>query len=213
MNAVVTPVGPVTTQSDRRRALLVRHWAYNMTIVHDQGNVWPGFAYSPEEQDALRTIARRVPGTEYFAWMAMVVPLMLVVIGAVGTTCFGLITAVYGATTMPESLFFVWLALTMVTTLAVGMPLAMWPASILVGRWFKVANADLPGPGVTAHYLHKLWFQMSRMAVMFSAVVLTLCLFVPQRVWVISRLVLPVLGPAVSLLTAAYFLCRKPPAT
>jgi hypothetical protein len=209
MNAVVMQLRPLTTPGERRRALLVRHWAYNMTVVHDQGSLWPGFAYTPEEQEALRVIARRVPVTEYFAWVALIVPLMLLMIVVVGAACFGLISLSYGDRTISESLFVVWLALTMVTTLTLCVPLAMWPASMLVGRWFKVPSAELPDPDVTARYLHKLWFQMSRMAVLLTAVVLALCLFAPERFWVISRVMVPILGPAVSLLTAGYFLRRR----
>jgi hypothetical protein len=58
---------------ERWLALLVRYWAYNMSLIHRRGGSWPGFGYSDEERATLQSIAGKVPGLEYYVWLALVV--------------------------------------------------------------------------------------------------------------------------------------------
>jgi hypothetical protein len=87
----------------------------------------------------------------------------------------------------------------------------MLPAAALVGRWFNVPDAALPERALTSHYFHKLWFQITRVAVIALLVLIPLWLFVPadSKFFAISRLVLPLLSPAVAALTSAYYLSAR----
>lgn len=179
-----------------------------MTIVHDQGTVWPGFGYSQSEQDALRAIARRVPSFEFTVWIAFVVVFALT--GFAGLTLLG--TWLLARTSAGHSLdsvsgtaFVVNLGVEMVASLAVGVPAAMFAASSFTGRLFEVSDADLPGAPFRAHYVRKLGFQLTRLALLGSLVVVAMCLWLPDRVWLLTRCVMPVLVPAVSLATALYY--------
>jgi hypothetical protein len=83
----------------------------------------------------------------------------------------------------------------------------MLPAAALVGRWFGVADAELPDRSTTAFYFRKLWFQITRIAMVLSVALLGLWIFVPgdSKFWVISQLIMPLLSPAVAALSAAYY--------
>ncbi len=83
----------------------------------------------------------------------------------------------------PAPLFFLSLALDLLAGLSLGFPLAMIPAAALVGRFFAVAGQALPDRPTAAHYFHKLWFQIAR--------------------------VVPMLSPALTALTSAYFLMAR----
>ena len=196
----------------RALGLLVRHWACNMTLVHDQGSAWPGFGYTPDEQTVLRTLARRVPSFEFTTWMAFVVLLALVTFAG-----FALLAAAQwagnGANDSPESAsgtaFLLSLGVAFVVSLAVGFPAAMLAASVATGRLFNVSDAALPDAAARDHFLHKLSFQLARVALLGSAVIVALCLWLPDRVWLLTRCVVPVLGPAVGLSTLLYYRCRS----
>jgi hypothetical protein len=196
---------------ERWLALLVRYWAFNMTLIHDRDSNWPGFGYSDEEKAVLRSVAAKVPGAEYAVWLALAVVFILVII--IGITIAGMsimASAIGGEKNMaslPETIFYLQLALDLVVCFSIGFPVAMLPAAALVGRWFGVADTELPGRSTTAFYFHKLWFQITRIAVVLSAALLGLWLFVPgdSKFWVISRLILPLLSPAVAALSAAYY--------
>jgi hypothetical protein len=207
---------------ERWTALLVRYWAYNMSLIHRQGGNWLGFGYTTEEKAQLQSLSDAVPGLEYAAWLALVVIIYLALL--IVTVIAGmnvLIHAIGGDANMsetPVALFFLMLALGLVVSLSIGFPAAMLPAAALAGRWFNVHDADLPDRAATAHYFHKLWFQIARIAMLGVLALIPLWIFVPadSKIWVIGKLVLPLLSPAVAALTAAYYftarLRRAPPA-
>src|SRR5450755_2685655 len=62
---------------ERWLALLVRYWAFNMSLIHSRGGNWPGFGYTGEEKVKLQSIAAKVPFLEYAAWLAFVVVIYL----------------------------------------------------------------------------------------------------------------------------------------
>ncbi len=189
--------------------LLVRHWACNMTLVHGQGTVWPGFAYSQSEQEALRAIARRVPSLEFTVWMAFVVVFALILFAGftlLGTWLLAATSAGHSLDSVSGTAFVLNLGVEMVASLAVGFPTAMFAASVLIGRLFAVSDNELPDAPVRAHYVHKLSFQLTRMALLGSTVVVAMCLWLPDRAWLLTRCVIPVLVPAVSL---AVVLCYR----
>jgi hypothetical protein len=200
---------------ERALALLVRHWAFNMTLIHDRGGTWPGFGYSPAEQTELRAIAKSVPLLEYGLWTGLVAVIFIAIIVGVmfaGMTCLGY--ALGGAQNLsaaPASILALGLALVMVVSFSIGLPAAMLPASALAGRLFSVADADLPDGVVSAHYIHKLWFQVTRMVLVLLVALIPLWLFVPgdSRFLLIARLVLPLLSPAVAALSSAYYLSAR----
>jgi hypothetical protein len=199
---------------ERWSALLVRYWAFNMSLVDRRGG-WLGFRYTEEEKAALEAIAAKVPRFEYYVWIALTALFYLViaaVVATVGMNC--LIVVIGGEQNMsktPAPLFFAQLALDLAVGFAVGFPAAMLPAAALAGRWFAVADAALPDRAATAHYFHKLWFQITRMALVCLLVLLPLWLFVPDdsKFFLVSRLVLPLLSPAVAALTAAYYFTAR----
>jgi hypothetical protein len=200
---------------ERWLALLVRYWAFNMSLIHSRGGNWPGFGYTGEEKVKLQSIAAKVPFLEYAAWLAFVVVIylgLLIVIVMAGMSV--LIHAIGGDANMsqtPPALFFLQLALDLVVSLSIGFPAAMLPAAALAGRWFKVPDADLPDRAATSHYFHKLWFQMARIAMLGVLALIPLWIFVPagSKIWVIGKLVLPLLSPAVAALTAAYYFTAR----
>ena len=196
---------------ERWLALLVRYWAFNMTLIHDRGSNWPGFGYSDDEKAKLQSIARQVPAIEYYVWLAIVVVLYLLILTVVvllGMEC--LIHAIGGEQNMsqtPAPVFFLQLALDMGVSLSLGLPAAMLPAAALTGRWMQVAAKDLPDRATTAHFFHRLWWQITRTALLLLAALIPLWIFVPadSKFWLIARVVLPLLSPAVTALTAAYY--------
>jgi hypothetical protein len=200
---------------ERWLALLVRYWAYNMSLIHNQGGNWLGFGYTEEEKAQLQSLSARVPALEFAAWLALVVVIylaLLIVIVLAGMSV--LIQAIGGDANMsqtPAALFFLLLALGLVASLSIGFPAAMLPAAALAGRWFRVHDADLPDRAATAHYFHKLWFQIARIAMVGALALIPLWIFVPadSKIWVIGKLVLPLLSPAVAALTAAYYLTAR----
>jgi hypothetical protein len=195
--------------------LVVRYWAFNMTLVHDRGSDWPGFGYGDEEKSTLRLLAGRVPGVEYASWLSLVVVLFLVIITAITIGGMNIMASAVGGekntASLPEIVFHLQLVLDLVVSFSIGFPLAMVPAAALVGRFFGVADAELPDLSTTAFYFHKLWFQITRIALVLSAVLLGLWLFVPgdSKFWVISRLIVPLLSPAVAALSAAYYFSAR----
>jgi cytosine/uracil/thiamine/allantoin permease len=84
-------------------------------------------------------------------------------------------------------------------------------ASALVGRWYGVANSDLPDRATTARFFHKLWFQLTRMAIVMMAILVPAWILIPDnsKFWVTLQLVIPCLGPAVLAISGAYYLSRR----
>jgi len=191
---------------ERWLALLVRYWAFNMNLIHDQGTNWPGFGYTPDEKSQLQSIGRPVPGIEYLVWIAVTVVLFLLILAVV---------VILGMNTLPPqasaALFFLELGLDMVIGLSVGFPAAMLPAAALTGRWFKVPDAALPDRAMTAHFFQKLWFQITRVALVAVVLLTALWIVVPgdSKLWTIGQRVLPLLSPAVAALTTAYYFSTR----
>jgi hypothetical protein len=202
---------------ERSLALLVRYWAFNMTLVHNGGMDWPGFGYSDAEKDELKSISEKYPSTEFYVWVGLAVVFALAIFALVAVAGMNLLAYASGgeqnASHIPAPLFFLALALQLLVSMSLGFPLAMLPAAALTGKFFAVCNDDLPDRTITAHYFHKLWFQIARIAAVVVAACIPLWLFVPEdsKFYVVMRLVIPMLSPAVSALTAAYFfMSRKP---
>jgi hypothetical protein len=87
-----------------------------------------------------------------------------------------------------------------------GFPLAMLASAALAGRVFRVVDRDLSDAATTAHYFHKLWFQITRVAILVVVAVIPLAIYVPwdSKYLVIVRMVIPFLSVAVASLTTAY---------
>jgi len=200
---------------ERWLALAVRYWAFNMSLVHDRGSNWPGFRYSDEEKDTLRSIASKGSEAEYTVWLALAVAFILLIMAGVTIIGINLLLAASGGeknmANTPMAAFYLELVLDLVVSLSIGFPLAMVPAAALVGRWFAVKDADLPSRSITSIYFRRLWFQITRVAVLCSAAILPLWVFLPDnsKFWVVSQLVVPLLSPAVAALTATYYLTAR----
>lgn len=208
---------PATSQSPSERwiALLVRYWSYNMTLVHQKRGVWPGFGYSETEKAELAAIAETVPRKEYSVWIGVTVVLALIIFGGVviaGMNC--LLYAIGGEQNMantPAPLFFLMLGLDLLVCLAGGFPAAMLLGAAIAGGLNHIPDSALPDRARTAHYFHKLWFQITRVAIVILFVLVPLWMFVPadSKFVAIGRLIVPLLSPAVGVLTAAYYYAAR----
>lgn len=196
---------------ERWFALVVRYWAFDMSLVHSRGSQWPGFGYTAEETAELQSIAGKVDDLEFYTWLAMTAVATVAILAVLVISALSCLMVVIGGeqnmAKTPAPLFFLALALAGVSGLTVGFPAAMLPCAALVGRWFAVKDAALPARAATAHYFHKLWFQITRIALIMIAALIPLWIFVPydSKFVTILRLVVPLLSPAVSLFTAGYY--------
>lgn len=200
---------------ERWLSLVVRYWAANMTLIHNRGSNWPGFGYSDAEKEEMRAMAAEVPESEYF-WFAGILSVIAIAVFAVVVTAgmYCLIAAIGGEQNMPNtpaSLFFLSLALECIVSLTIGLPAAMLPSAALAGRIYRVPDEALPSRAVTAHYFHKLCFQITRMSLIMTAAVLPLWLFVPadSKFMVMVRVIAPLLSPVVTGLSAAYYFTAR----
>jgi hypothetical protein len=205
-----------TTHSNRSTlqrwlALVVRYWAVNMTMIHDRKNNWPGFGYTDAEKAELRTMGGQVTNGEFYWFTGVLVVLSISLFAVVVVTGMNmLLTVIGGEQNMPNtpaSLFFLSLALEAILCLTIVLPLAMIPSAEVVGRWYNIANEDLPDEATTARYFHKLWFQIARMSIIMTCAVLPLWIFVPNdsKFMVAIRLIVPLLSPVVSGLTVMFY--------
>ncbi len=203
------------TGLDRCLALVVRYWSFNMTLVHNRGTDWPGFGYSKQEKAELQNLAGAVRASEFYVWLFIFAAIALAIFAATAAAGFQCLLNVIGGeqnmARTPESMFFLMLALVALVSLSVGFPAAMLPASALTGRFYGVRNSDLPDRQTTAHYFRKLWFQIARIAIIGAVALFVLWMFVPSdsRIFVMAKLVLPLLSPAVAALTTAYYFSRR----
>jgi hypothetical protein len=207
----------VVTPTDSRHALerwlalVVRYWAFNMTLAVAGGMRWPGFGYTDQETAEFKSIAAGYDAFEFYVWLALVVVFYLVIAAIVVAVGMNSLTlAIGGPQNMaqtPAVLFFFSLALELMVTMIVGFPAAMLPAAALTGRLFTVPDSNLPAPAVAAHVFRKLWFQITRATVIGLALLAVLWIFVPadSKAAVLARMIMPLLSPAVTALTAAYY--------
>src|ERR1700679_390818 len=199
--------------TERLLALMVRYWACNMTVVHDKGQSWPGFGYNEEEQGTLRAIARKVGSFEFFVWIALVALFFIVAIAGIMATSYyvALALGVDPKPSTPESVLYVAMCCELVVCMSVGFPLPMLMASWLVGRWCVTTDADLPDRTTAMHFFAKGVFQIPLLRVIVSLVGLAMWLFVPgdSKFWSLSKVVLPLLSPAIAVLTAAYYFSAR----
>jgi hypothetical protein len=199
---------------ERLLALMVRYWACNMTVVHDQGQNWPGFGYTEEEKGTLRAIARKAGSFEFYAWIGLVAVFFMAMIGGiVAATAY--LSLALGGNLNPgaesDTIFYLQISCGMVVCVSIGFPLAMLAASWLLGRLFAVTDVDLPDRATTVHFFGKLVFQITRIAIIVSLAGLVLWLQVPvdSKFWTLSKLVVPLLSPAILVLTAAYYVTAR----
>jgi hypothetical protein len=204
-----------SARPNRWLALVVRYWAVNMTMIHDRGSNWPGFGYSDAEKDEMRALAAKVPDAEFF-WFAGSLTVVAISIFAVIVTAgmSAMVWAIGGKANMPDTpaaTFFLGLAMQVVVSFALGLPAAMLICAALIGGWYAIPTADLPDRATTARYFHKLWFQITRMSLIMIAAVLPLWIFVPadSKFMVMVKMVVPVLGPTVSVLTTGYYFSAR----
>lgn len=205
----VSPFPSSRPTLDRWLALVVRYWASNMDVIHRRGAYWPGFGYTDREKAELRSIAQKFSFFEYCVWVALFVALFLAILVAIMFVGENRLSyaAGGGMSHVPDSLFFLSFAVEALASLSMGFPLAMLASAALAGRIFRVADSDLPDAATTAHYFHKLWFQITRMAIIVVIAVIPLAMYVPwdSKYLVIVRMVIPFLSPAVASLTTAYY--------
>jgi hypothetical protein len=196
-------------------ALLVRYWAFNMTVVYSRGSYWPGFGYSHDEKAEMRAISEKLSMAQYSAWLMVVVAILLPIIGVTVTAGFGcMIYAIGGVgqlSTLSGALFSLTMALIIVSCFTFGIPVAMVASAALLGRRHRVVDSDLPDRATTARYLYNLWFQLTRIAIVMMAVLVPLWILVPDnsKLWVTGRLVLPLLAPAIAVLSTAYYFSAR----
>ncbi len=81
-------------------------------------------------------------------------------------------------------------------------------ASALVGRWYGIADSDLPDRAATARFFHKLWFQLTRIAIAMMVITVPAWILISgdSKLWVTLKLVIPYLGPVALAISGAYHL-------
>ncbi len=217
MSAAATASAQAGARSGLNRclALVVRYWSFNMTMVHNRGTDWPGFGYSKEEKAELQNLAGAVRAGEFYIWLFIFVAIAIAIFAATAAAGFEcLLNAIGGEQNMartPESMFFLMLALVALASLSIGFPAAMLPASALTGRFYGVQDSDLPDRQTTAHYFRKLWFQITRIAIIGAVALFAIWIFVPgdSKYFAVAKLVLPLLSPAAAALTTGYYFSRR----
>jgi len=127
---------------ERWLALLVRYWAFNMNLIHDQGTNWPGFGYTPDEKSQLQSIGRPVPGIEYLVWIAVTVVLFLLILAVV---------VILGMNTLPPQASAA-LQITRVALVAVVLLTALWIVVPGDSKLWTIGQRVLPllSPAVAA---------------------------------------------------------------
>jgi hypothetical protein len=181
-----------------------------MTLAFTSGGYWPGFGYSDDEKAEMAALSQKCSFGQYAAWACIVA---LVAIPVIVVTCapgmYFMISE--GGSTLPTPIIFLSLGLAIVTCFTIGLPVAMLLSSALVGRLFGIANSDLPDRATTARFFHKLWFQLTRMAIVMMAILVPVWIFVPQdsKFWVTLKLVIPFLGPAAAVISGAYVVSNR----
>ena len=203
------PGAPPGSRSTLERwiALLVRYWAYNMTLAFNQGSYYPGFGYSEDEKEEMASFSQECSFGQYLVWTGVVA---LVAIAVIVATCMpGMYYVIFKTSgTLPASIFYLSMGMTLVGCFTIGLPVAMLLSSALVGRLYGIADSDLPDRATTARFFHKMWFQLTRMAIVVVAILVPVWIFVPDnsKFWVTLKLVIPLLGPAAAVLSGAYYL-------
>jgi hypothetical protein len=195
---------------ERWIALLVRYWAYNMTLAFKSGGYYPGFGYSDDEKAEMASLSQKCSFGQYVVW-AFVVALVVIPVIAVTSVPGMYYVIVEAGATLPASIFFLSMGVTIVGCFTIGLPVAMLLSSALVGRLYGIANSDLPDRATTARFFHKLWFQLTRMAIVMMAILVPAWIFVPgdSKLWVTLRVVMPFLGPAAAVIASAYYLSLR----
>lgn len=195
-------VAPVVTQ-------FARFWAANMDRVHQTGGNWPGFRYTDDEKKAMHEIAQRMSAWDFFLITGLVVLFMLLIAGGCVALMFAYLQVRYGSdpSKTPTIEFFFCLVLAIGATIGGGMPLSILAAAGLTAKLFPPDSATLPDPSFSRHLFVKAVGQIIRMAVVMFCLLMIYWLFVPRdsKVDVLLRLVMPTLGPSVSVLTALYY--------
>jgi hypothetical protein len=208
---MIAPPPDSRSTLERWLALLVRYWAFNMSLAYARTSWYPGFGYTPDEKSQMRGISQKFSFGQYVVWVLLVVAIALPILAIIGTV--GLYPVIHGTnpTTMPASVFFLSFVPVIVAAFTIGLPAAMLLSAALVGRWYKVTDSDLPDRATTAHFFHKLWFQLMRISILMMVVLVPLWILVPDnsKFWAAERLVLPILGPAVTVLFAVYYFSAR----
>jgi len=195
---------------ERWIALLVRYWAYNMTLAFKSGGYYPGFGYSDDEKAEMASLSQRCSFGQFFVWAVFVALVAVPVIVVTSAPGMYYVIVKTGAT-LPASIFFLSMGVTIVGCFTIGLPVAMLLSSALVGRLYGIANSDLPDRATTARFFHKLWFQLTRMAIVMMAILVPAWIFVPgdSKLWVTLKVVMPFLGPAAAVIASAYYLSLR----
>lgn len=186
-----------------------RLWSSNMDLIHTRGQEWPGFSYSDGEKAEMHRIAASTGSGEFLAGIATAVVFMLIVACICVGASFWHLNAQYGndPSKTPASEFFFSLGLAMVATLAGGMPAGLVIASAINSRLFHPLADSLPDLSFARHLTVKALRQIARMGVLVSIVCLIGWFFIPQnsKLDIMLHLVMPVLGPLVTGLSATYY--------
>jgi len=178
-----------------------------MTLAFNQGSYYPGFGYSEDEKEEMASFSQECSFGQYLVWTGVVA---LVAIAVIVATCMpGMYYVIFKTSgTLPASIFYLSMGMTLVGCFTIGLPVAMLLSSALVGRLYGIADSDLPDRATTARFFHKMWFQLTRMAIVVVAILVPVWIFVPDnsKFWVTLKLVIPLLGPAAAVLSGAYYL-------
>lgn len=202
----VTPImQPPASRStlERRIALLVRFWAVNMTFAFLSAPYWPGFGYSNDEKAKMARLSQKCSLTQFVFWVLVVA---LIAVPLIGLPLIPIIWLPAGPAT--ASIFLLLMAMAMVVCFTIAIPVAMLISSALMGKIYTVPDSELPDRATTARLFHKLWFQLTRIAIVMVALLIPAWIYIPDnsKTVVTLNMVMPFLAPAVSVSVAAYLL-------
>jgi hypothetical protein len=191
---------------ERWIALLVRYWAVNMTIAFLSAGYWPGFGYSNDEKAEMARLSQKCSLTQFVYWVFVVA---LIALPLIGVPMVPLIYLPAGPATAP--IFLLIMGMAMVLCFTVAIPVAMLLSSALMGKIYTIPDSELPDRSTTARLFHKFWFQLTRIAIVMTAILIVAWIFIPEnsKVMVTLNLVIPFLAPAVSVSLAAYLLSAR----
>jgi hypothetical protein len=199
---------PPASRSTMERwiALLVRYWAVNMTIAFQSAGYWPGFGYSKDEKAEMARLSQKCSLKQFVFWVFVVA---LIALPLIGVPMVPMIYLPAGPATAP--IFLLLMGMAMVVCFTVAIPVAMLLSSALMGKIYTIPDSELPDRSTTARLFHKFWFQLTRIAIVMTAILVAAWIFIPDnsKVMVTLNLVMPFLAPAVSVSVAAYLLSAR----
>ncbi|HEY5070444.1 MAG TPA: hypothetical protein VII63_00290 [Caulobacteraceae bacterium] len=148
------------------RRVFLRYWSLNVALARQAGWGWiPGFTYSQAEQRRMGELAAAIDQRARITWLAATALIFILAAAAMMTAALGTALTLLWPHPgdIPEAGFFALLALVMVLSIAIGLPLSIFLGGALAD-WAAPAPRSVGAPGDGALEA-KVRAQFARMAV------------------------------------------------